>query len=505
MSGFSYSLSLVPETNSSYTYADPLEFRKMLLGQDSYFKDLSVNQSYQGIPIWWEATFSANKFRSLIDGRRPVVYPEITVYHGQPFDTVECKSKTVYRYDIYKTQFPSYMQGGNYFSLSNLSTEPDTAYFELLYFDEAFPALSCVEHPAERHQLKSKSDYSYNAANDQWELVTEEKYEYENDEISKDGYIFESFFSRENYYPNYENLSYNQLGFNHPLLGVPLRNFYKYSKQWLGCSTMTGKSTTTLRHGGTRSRFNTLSEKYSYLYPGILKYRKYSDLLKSTEYFNDTYDKMDMYYYVGDVDEASDTVFAAMRTNNMLACFVSAEKSSLTDSTFLSGSKMDYSFYGGNYLPSKLYERNGDVYEESLKILSYDSYGNPTEIVDLKTGNESTGTHSVFLWDAYGRYMTAMVRNATMSQVQGVLSQLTGTSKARHAILKNALPNAQVQTWDYVPLVGVSSHTDVNGQTILYEYDGLGRLKTEKRMVNGVSEPEILREYEYNFLNPSSL
>jgi hypothetical protein len=54
-------------------------------------------------------------------------------------------------------------------------------------------------------------------------------------------------------------------------------------------------------------------------------------------------------------------------------------------------------------------------------------------------------------------------------------------------------------------LVGVSSHTDVNGQTILYEYDGLGRLKKEKRMVNGASEPEILREYEYNFMNPSSL
>jgi YD repeat-containing protein len=56
-----------------------------------------------------------------------------------------------------------------------------------------------------------------------------------------------------------------------------------------------------------------------------------------------------------------------------------------------------------------------------------------------------------------------------------------------------------------MPLVGVSSHTDVNGQTFLYEYDGLGRLKAEKRIVNGVSEPEILREYEYNFLNPSSL
>jgi len=41
----------------------------------------------------------------------------------------------------------------------------------------------------------------------------------------------------------------------------------------------------------------------------------------------------------------------------------------------------------------------------------------------------------------------------------------------------------------------------VNGQTILYEYDGLGRLKAEKRIVNGISAPEILREYEYNYTN----
>ena len=37
---------------------------------------------------------------------------------------------------------------------------------------------------------------------------------------------------------------------------------------------------------------------------------------------------------------------------------------------------------------------------------------------------------------------------------------------------------------------------------MIYEYDGLGRLKTEKRVVNGNADPEILREYEYDYLNP---
>jgi YD repeat-containing protein len=68
-------------------------------------------------------------------------------------------------------------------------------------------------------------------------------------------------------------------------------------------------------------------------------------------------------------------------------------------------------------------------------------------------------------------------------------------------MLKSLLPNAQVQTWDYLPLTGVSSRTDANGQTTLYEYDGLGRLKSEKRVRNGVSGAEQVQEYEYNYQN----
>ena len=501
MSGHSYSKSLVPDSYSSYSYADPIEFRKMLVGEDSRFKNISVNQGVQGIPMWWEVTFSTNKFRSLIGGRQPVVYPEITVYHGLPFDTVECKSKTVYKYDIYKSEFPDYNPGCNYLSDFNQTIIPDTAYFEPLFFQNGFPALSCNEHPDDRHQLKSKSDYSFNATSGTWELVSEEKYVYKNHLITQSGFIFDSVFSRENYYPNYENLSYNQVGYSHPLYGAPLRDFYKGIRQKLGRFTMTKKSSTVLRQGGTRSKYNTLDEEYSYLYSGVLGLRLYSNMLKCT--YNYPYDKVDSCTYIGELDESTDTIVSAMKSRNMLASLSSANTYSLEFSTHLFGNKIDYGAYGNNYLPSILYEWNGDEYEESVRVLSYDSFGNPTEIVDLKTGDVNTGTHSVFIWDTYGRYMTAMIRNATLSQVQGLFSQLTGNSQSRYAILKAQLPNAQIQTWDYLPLVGVSSHTEINGQTILYEYDGLGRLKSERRVVNGISNPELLRQYEYNYLNLS--
>lgn len=500
MSGFSYSATLVPGSSSWYSYADPSEFRKMLVGLDSRFKNLSSNQSVQGVTMWWDVTFSANKFRSLIGGRQPVVYPEITVYHGHPYELEECKSKTVYRYDIYKSQFPDYSMSSNYLTTYDQTTTPDTAYFEPLYFENAYPALSCNEHPADRHQLKLKSDYSYNTISGTWELISEEDYDYDNHTLSENhGYIFESFVSRENYYPNPEGLTYNQIGYSHPLLGAPLRVFYKPVTQKMGRFTLKEKNTTTLRKGGTNTLNNMQTEDYSYLYPGVLSTRDYTDLYyRIRSDYSGGCDKHDVYTYVGET-YSSDSVVAEMKSRNMLASVIYAETyASIPDLETVTGSKIDYGFFDNRILPSKLYEKNGDAFEESIKILSYDAYGNPTEIVDLKTGDEQTGIHTVFIWSSFGRYLSAMIKNATSSQIQG---ELTGTSQARYATLKALLPNAQIQTWDYKPLVGVSSYTDISGQTTLYEYDGLGRLKSEKRIVNGLSEPEGLREHEYNYIN----
>ena len=278
MDGFGYSISAVPGTNSSYsalyTFPEPAEFRKMLLGYDSSFKNISNNQ---GIPTWWEVTFSASKFRSLVGGRHPVVYPEITVYHGWPDYSEKCESKTVYRYDIYKYQYKKCSSMGNYLSTS--CQVPDTSYFEGLYFDNEHPALSCCEYPSERHQLKSKSDYSFNKTTHKWELISEEKYRYANYDIAKDGFIFESFVSRENYYPNYNNVGSNQIGYLDPLSGFTLRSFYKPTVQWIGRSELRAKYTTYLRSNGTLSDDNTKTEIFSNLYSGVPKERKYSDLI----------------------------------------------------------------------------------------------------------------------------------------------------------------------------------------------------------------------------------
>lgn len=472
-------------TFMSYSYSPlgtPGGFLQMIVGLHSSFENIPTT----GGPWWWDAYFSANTFRSILGGRRPVVYPEITVYHKHPYELDDCKSKTVYRYDIYSSQL-------DYISSVIQTTIPDTAYFEHLIYNSNSSVLRCQEDPAMRHQLKSKSEYSYNSDSCRWDLVSEESYAYSKDNLPVSGYIFDSNVSR-----GHCGQHTLQSGSGRPLTSFTLFEFYQQQTLSLGRFTMSRKTTTTLRQGGTRTLDNTQEEALLYLYPGVLKSKDYTDFPYGIRWeHNAVLDKNVENTYIGEYGNNSSSVIEAMKSRNMLAYLVYTEMFTLLPwESKIAGSKIDYASFGDAILPYKLYESNGDQYEESLEVKSYDSFGNPTETEDLKTG-----IHTVFLWDLYGRYLIAMIKNATLAQVQNIYQLMTVSSPTRHSMLQTQFPNAQVQTWDYKPLVGVSSHTDVNGQTLLYEYDGLGRLIKEKRVVNGISTPEILCEYEYNFLN----
>src|SRR5690606_21513171 len=54
--------------------------------------------------------------------------------------------------------------------------------------------------------------------------------------------------------------------------------------------------------------------------------------------------------------------------------------------------------------------------------------------------------------------------------------------------------DAQMTTYTYDPLIGMTSATDENGQPTIYKYDPFGRLETVKD-----SDGNILSDYEYHF------
>lgn len=149
--------------------------------------------------------------------------------------------------------------------------------------------------------------------------------------------------------------------------------------------------------------------------------------------------------------------------------------------------------------------------KDKLVFHSYYTNGNVKEV------SKKDGTHIVYIWGYNQTLPIAKIENATYSGVSSYVSNLHNKSNAdndrtlnvlgnegalRDALetmrtgLLTALPNAQVTTFTYDPLIGVTSITDPRGRTNYYHYDAFNRLQYVKDH-NG----NVLSENQYNYKN----
>ena len=133
--------------------------------------------------------------------------------------------------------------------------------------------------------------------------------------------------------------------------------------------------------------------------------------------------------------------------------------------------------------------------EKKLTYDSYDSSGNLTQYTP------EGGASVTIIWGYDKTQPIAKIENATTAQVMSALgvSDLSAVNESNlPAInaLRQSLSNAIVTTYTHILLVGVSSITDPKGQTVYYNYDGLGRLQNVKD-ANG----NILYENQYHYKN----
>lgn len=461
-------------TYASFTSSrdTPAQIQYMLLGQDdmgcySSFSNPFTGRYGQQYPWLWECRFSASNFRRLLNGRMPVVYPEITMYYGNASDvddnSVLTTGKTVYKYDIYAREH------GN-----------DSSYVEeLSYYGKT---LACFELPYKRNCLKSKTDYKYEDG--KFVKIGSEEYEYNQSSSSVTDYIYANSYPRET-------------GF-YPVVMVDA--FFRPKASVYGYSHLRNKRIIQYDHG------IALTKGFFY------GYNEYSQITSMPHEYSSVRDvKID--YVTSDTSD----VAVKMKQLNML----SASTSSYIyhDSYMLNGSKLEYSEYDQDgrkvYLPSAYYDvylKNGEkIFSKQHHILSYTNNGNPMEIVDEQ------GMHTIYLWSYRDRYLVAEIKdcdydtanNATLSVFGLGIKELTELheldgEKLASLVNSSFLQNAITKVWTYQPSFGVTMETFPNGCSIYYDYDGLGRLKEIYRYKDNVvssANRQVVEQHSYRRIN----
>ncbi len=210
-----------------------------------------------------------------------------------------------------------------------------------------------------------------------------------------------------------------------------------------------------------------------------------------------------------------------MQEDNRLNIPLQKVVSSFYDGNVLSNTIERYKYgeseHSNLILPTSIMTKKGSYnkLEERIIYHSYSGNGNPTEV------SKKDGTHISYIWGYQQQHPIAKIENATLDQVEEALISLSspqsiaalqnlsdsdkdtcisGCAEAvlREALheLRTALLSAQVTTYTYDPLVGVTSITDPRGETIYYQYDTFQRLELVKD-----AEGNVLRKNEYNYKN----
>jgi YD repeat-containing protein len=138
--------------------------------------------------------------------------------------------------------------------------------------------------------------------------------------------------------------------------------------------------------------------------------------------------------------------------------------------------------------------------ETRIVFDNYDAAGNL-----LQQGRDKD-VREVYLWGYGSQYPVARIVGTDYNTAKQYINQTMLDNAANYTDadirteldkLRSNLPGAQVTTYTYTPVLGMTSATEPNGKTQYYEYDNYGRLKLIKDQ-NG----KILKQYDYQYQKP---
>ncbi len=389
-------------TYMNYTYFFPSAYspftfplRNMILGlspsgEHTAFSN-PFNDMYFASEEWkWICSFSALNFRRVLNGRPPVVYPEVTVFYGSigegnnytPEKTV---GKTVYRYDIW-----GHDMAGN-----------------IAFFESPRYYGNVLSYESERYHydnLVEKDDYRFDGQD--YALVRKEM----------DGWSYQTFSSVDyvntNPYPTDMYPRYANIG-----------TFFTGKTNIIGTSLLSSKYVTTYSDDG-----DSISRDEGYIY---------NDRNQLISYQIEGSDGKIVQTGFGypEISSSGTTpaVVQEMVDQNMISSLL--EKTTtvtdvLTGPVVTSGYKTEFKEYQSGsstlIMPSKSYELerfpSGPEYVMKDQVMSYSPNGNPLEVLT------KDGILHSYLWGYNDRYMTAEVINASPAYVYYTSFEDDGTT-----------------------------------------------------------------------------
>jgi YD repeat-containing protein len=256
----------------------------------------------------------------------------------------------------------------------------------------------------------------------------------------------------------------------------------------------------------TPSGNNVVTTSYAYK-----NYNGYYALGQQTTTINNGQSKQVSYNY--SFDAANQFVFglspseqsmqSTLLANNYLLPMemVDSLKPASGNGTLLDGAKYVFALFNAGDIHIAQLRKFTTLSDSTvLNFSGFDTHGNLTE--QYQTGAAKT----VYLWGYGGRFLVAKVTNSTYAAVAALVNltvinnpssdaaQLTELNKIRTAL---AGSTAQITSYTYSTIYGMTSTTDAAGTTTYYQYDPHGRLQFVKDFNNN-----IIKRYNYQLNNP---
>ncbi len=171
--------------------------------------------------------------------------------------------------------------------------------------------------------------------------------------------------------------------------------------------------------------------------------------------------------------------------------------------------RTNYKDWSGITLPEVIQAvKGGGTLQNRIEYLDYDVKGNPLEV------KKTDGSHMLYIWGYENSYPIAKIDNASYTDMPAAVITLINqiksntnqeTTTTEEVTIRGLFDdlraheyftNAQITSFTYDPLLGVTSVTDPRGYTMYYEYDTFNRLEYVKDDAG-----KLISENKYGYKN----